>query len=98
MRLLLVEDNPKLSRFVAKGLREQAFAVDVAATGDEALYQAAINPYDAVILDRGLPGSIDGMEVCRRLRAGGSRVLILIPTARDATEDRIAGLDAGADD
>jgi two-component system copper resistance phosphate regulon response regulator CusR len=98
MRLLLVEDNPKLARFVAKGLREQAFAVDVVTTGGGALYQAAISPYDLVILDLGLPGGMDGMSVCRRLREGGSRVLILILTARDATQDRIAGLDAGADD
>ena len=98
MRLLVIEDNPKVSSFVARGLREQSFAVDVVADGDEALYQAAINPYDLMILDIGLQGAIDGMEVCRRLRASGSRVLILMLTARDATADRIAGLDAGADD
>jgi two-component system copper resistance phosphate regulon response regulator CusR len=98
MRLLVVEDNPKVASFVARGLREQSFAVDVAGDGEEALYQASISPYDLIILDLGLPGSIDGMDVCRRLRAGGSRVLILMLTARDATADRIAGLDSGGDD
>jgi two-component system copper resistance phosphate regulon response regulator CusR len=98
MRLLLVEDNPKVASFVARGLREQSFAVDEVASGEDALDQIAINPYDLIVLDLGLQGAIDGMEVCRRLRASGSRVLILMLTARDATADRIAGLDAGADD
>ena len=98
MRLLVVEDNAKVASFVARGLREQSFAVDVVASGEDALAQSAMNPYDLVVLDLGLQGAIDGMEVCRRLRAGGSRVLILMLTARDSTEDRIAGLDAGADD
>lgn len=98
MRLLLVEDNPKVASFVARGLREQSFAVDEVASGEDALEQLAINPYDLVVLDIGLQGAVDGMEVCRRLRASGSRVLILMLTARDATADRIAGLDAGADD
>lgn len=97
MRLLIVEDNPKMAAFLAKGLREQSFAVDLAADGEAALYQTAINAYDVVVLDLGLP-VVDGMEVCRRLRGSGSRVLILMLTARDATSDRIAGLDAGADD
>jgi len=98
MRLLVVEDNAKVASFVARGLREQSFAVDVVASGEDALNQIAMNPYDLVVLDIGLQGAIDGMEVCRRLRASGSRVLILMLTARDATADRIAGLDAGADD
>ena len=97
MRLLVVEDNPKLARFVAKGLREQAYAVDVATGGEDALDRIALHDYDLVILDLGLPG-LGGMEVCRRLRAEGSPVLILMLTARDATDDRITGLDAGADD
>src|SRR6185295_6824373 len=79
-------------------LREQSFAVDVVASGEVALDQMARNPYDLVLLDIGLQGAIDGMDVCRRLRASGSRVLILMLTARDSTADRIAGLDAGADD
>ena len=97
MRLLLVEDDARIARFVAKGLREQAYAVDVATTGDDALYQAAINTYDLVILDILIPGR-DGFEVCRELRKSGLRMPILMLTARDAVEDRIAGLDHGADD
>lgn len=97
MRLLLVEDDARIARFVAKGLREQTYAVDVASTGDDALYQAAINSYDLVILDVMIPGR-NGFEVCRELRKNGQRMPILMLTARDAVEDRIAGLDHGADD
>src|SRR5256712_1429269 len=97
MRLLLVEDDARIARFVAKGLREQAYAVDVAGTGDDALYQAAVNTYDLVILDVMIPGR-DGFAVCRDLRTSGQRMPILMLTARDAVEDRIAGLDHGADD
>src|SRR2546427_7428155 len=97
MRLLLVEDDARIARFVAKGLREQAYAVDVAGTGDDALYQAAVNTYDLVILDVMIPGR-DGFAVCRELRTSGQRMPILMLTARDAVEDRIAGLDHGADD
>jgi two-component system copper resistance phosphate regulon response regulator CusR len=97
MRLLLVEDDARIARFVAKGLREQAYAVDVATTGDDALYQAAVNTYDLVILDVMIPGK-DGFAVCRELRKSGQRMPILMLTARDAVEDRIAGLDHGADD
>src|SRR5947207_1485532 len=97
MRLLLVEDDARIARFVAKGLREQAYAVDIANTGDDALYQAAINAYDLVILDVMIPGR-NGFEVCRDLRKSGQRMPILMLTARDAVEDRIAGLDHGADD
>ena len=97
MRLLLVEDDARIARFVAKGLREQAYAVDVAATGEDALYQAAVNTYDLVILDVMIPAP-DGFEVCLELRKSGQRMPILMLTARDAVEDRIAGLDHGADD
>jgi DNA-binding response OmpR family regulator len=97
MRILLVEDDARIARFVAKGLREQAYAVDVAATGDDALYQAAVNTYDLVILDVMIPGR-DGFAVCRELRKSGQRMPILMLTAKDAVEDRIAGLDHGADD
>ena len=97
MRLLLVEDDPRIARFVAKGLREQAYAVDVAANGDDALYQAAINSYDLFVLDVMIPGC-NGFEVCRELRKTGHRQPILMLTARDGVEDRIAGLDHGADD
>ena len=88
MRLLLVEDDARIARFVAKGLREQAYAVDVANTGDDALYQAAINTYDLVILDVMIPGR-NGFEVCRELRKSGQRMPILMLTARDAVEDRL---------
>ncbi|PYU11130.1 MAG: DNA-binding response regulator [Acidobacteria bacterium] len=97
MRLLLVEDDARIARFVAKGLREQSYAVDVTGTGEEALYQAAVNTYDLVILDVMIPAP-DGFAVCRELRKSGQRMPILMLTARDAVEDRIAGLDHGADD
>ena len=97
MRVLLVEDDPRIARFVAKGLREQTYAVDVATTGEDALYQAAVNTYDLVILDVMIPAP-DGFAVCRELRKTGQRMPILMLTARDAVEDRIAGLDRGADD
>src|SRR3981081_3341049 len=92
MRILLVEDDARIARFVAKGLREQAYAVDVSSSGDDALYQAGINTYDLVILDVLIPGR-NGFVVCRELRKSGQRMPILMPTARDAVEDRITGLD-----
>lgn len=97
MRILLVEDDPGVRRFVVKGLREQAYAVDAAATGEDALYQADINEYDVIILDVMIPEP-DGFEVCRRLRKSGRTMPILMLTARDAVEDRVSGLDRGADD
>jgi two-component system copper resistance phosphate regulon response regulator CusR len=97
MRVLLVEDDPRIARFVSQGLREQTYAVDVTADGDDALYKAAVNDYDAVILDVMIPGR-DGFEVCRELRAAGSNVPVIMLTARDAIQDRITGLDTGADD
>ena len=97
MRVLVVEDDPRLARLIAKGLREAAYAVDVVGDGEAALYQAAVNEYAAIVLDVVLPGR-SGFEVCRALRARGSRVPVLMLTARDAIEDRIAGLDVGADD
>jgi two-component system, OmpR family, copper resistance phosphate regulon response regulator CusR len=97
MRLLLVEDDSRIARFIAKGLREQSYAIDVAGSGEQALYQAAINTYDLVILDVMIPAP-DGFAVCRELRKSGHRMPILMLTARDAVEDRIAGLDGGADD
>jgi DNA-binding response OmpR family regulator len=97
MRILVVEDDSRIARFVAKGLREQAYAVDVAVTGEEALDRAAINTYDLAILDVMIPAP-DGFEVCRRLRKSGLRFPILMLTARDTTDDRVRGLDTGADD
>src|SRR5215510_5301791 len=97
MRILLVEDEPGAARMLAKGLREQTYAVDIASDGDAALYQASVNDYDLVILDVMLPVK-DGFEVCRELRDAGLTIPILMLTARDAVQDRIAGLDTGADD
>jgi len=97
VRVLLVEDEPRIAGFIAKGLRERAYAVDVARDGEEALYYASINEYDLVILDVMLPIK-DGYGVCRELRGSGFRSPILMLTARDAVDDRVAGLDAGADD
>src|SRR5207248_11427697 len=96
MRLLLVEDDARIARFVAKGLREQSYAEDVTGTSEEALYQTAMNTYDLVILDVTIPAP-DGFAVCRELRKSGQRMPILMLTARDAVEDRIAGLYHGAD-
>src|SRR5271155_119869 len=97
MRVLLVEDDARIAHFVAKGLREQAYAVDVATTGEAALYQTAINTYDLVVLDVMIPEP-NGFAVCKELRQAGQRMPILLLTARDAVEDRIEGLDRGADD
>ena len=97
MRVLLVEDEPRIAGFIAKGLRERAYAVDVARDGEEALYYAGVNEYDLVILDVMLPIK-DGYAICRELRGSGFRSPILMLTARDAVDDRVAGLDSGADD
>ena len=97
MRVLLVEDEPRAAEVLAKGLREQAYAVDLAADGDSAIFQAATTDYDALILDVMLPAR-DGIAVCRTIRQTGSTVPILMLTARDAVDARITGLDAGADD
>src|SRR6476659_5893926 len=97
MRVLLVEDEPRAAEMLAKGLREQAYAVDVAADGEAAIYQAATTDYDALILDVMLP-LVDGFGACRAIRQSGNTVPILMLTARDAVEARIQGLDCGADD
>ena len=97
MRLLLIEDEPDAARLLARGLREQSYAVDVAADGDTAIFQVGTTDYDAVVLDVMLPVR-DGLAVCRTIRDSGSTVPILMVTARDAVEARIAGLDSGADD
>lgn len=97
MRVLIAEDDPGVQRFVVKGLEEQAYAVDSVPSGPQALEQAQINSYDLIILDVMLPG-LGGFEVCRRLRELGLKIPVLMLTARDAVEDRVAGLDHGADD
>lgn len=97
MRLLLIEDHRPLRDSIAQYLRESGFIVDAVATGDEGLWAATENPYDAILLDLMLPG-VDGMEILRRLRAVGNPVHILVISARDGLEDRLEALDAGADD
>jgi two-component system copper resistance phosphate regulon response regulator CusR len=97
MRVLLVEDQPDAARMIAKGLREHAYAVDIAVDGEAAAHEAVVHDYDAIVLDAMLPRR-DGFSVCRELRRAGSPVPILMLTARDDVEARVAGLDAGADD
>ena len=97
MRVLLVEDEPHAAHVLAKGLREQTYAVDLAADGESAIFQVGTTDYDAVILDVMLPVR-DGFAVCRTIRESGCAVPILMVTARDAVEARIEGLDSGADD
>jgi two-component system OmpR family response regulator len=97
MRVLIVEDDVKMASLVRRGLREHGMAADVAARGEDALWMAGATDYDAVVLDVMLPG-IDGFETCRRLRGDGVWAPVLMLTARDSVEDRVAGLDGGADD
>jgi two-component system copper resistance phosphate regulon response regulator CusR len=97
MRVFLVEDDTRIASFVAKGLRENAYAVDVATDGKEAIYRASVNDYDVIILDVMLPLK-NGFEICAELRGQGIKTPIMILTARDAIEDKISGLDLGADD
>ena len=97
MRILVVEDEPEAAAVLAKGLREHAYAVDVAANGSMALEQAAISDYDLILLDVLMPG-INGLEVCRRLRVEGIAAPILMLTARGEPDQRVEGLDVGADD
>lgn len=97
MRLLLVEDEVDAAEMLAKGLREHAYAVDLAPDGPDAVRKIHDNTYDLILLDLMLPGKL-GIEVCRELRGAGNATPVLMLTARDAIESRIAGLDAGADD
>jgi DNA-binding response OmpR family regulator len=97
MRILLVEDERKISAYVKRGLEEEGYAVDAAYTGREALDWAAVVEFDLIVLDILLP-ELDGLAVCRELRRSDVRTPILMLTARDAIDDRVAGLDAGADD
>jgi DNA-binding response OmpR family regulator len=97
MRILLAEDDRQLRDTIARGLREHAFAVDSVDDGAAAIVQASVNNYDAIVLDVLMPKR-DGLEVCRELRQRGTQSPILLLTARDAVEDKIVGLDAGADD
>jgi two-component system, OmpR family, response regulator len=97
VRVLLVEDEVKLAALLRRGLAEEAHAADIARSGEDAVWMAQATEYDAIVLDLMLPG-LDGIEVCRRLRADGVWAPVLMLTARDGVEDRVDGLDAGADD
>ena len=97
MRILLAEDDRQLRESIARGLREASYAVDDAPDGGKALFLAAVNDYDAIILDVVLPVR-DGFDVCREIRRKGVHAPILMLTARDSVDDKITGLDAGADD
>jgi two-component system, OmpR family, response regulator len=97
MRLLVVEDEPRLALLLKRGLEQQGYSADVTGDGAEALWLATEADYDAIVLDVMLPG-VDGLEVTRRLRSGGRWAPVLLLTARDGIDDRVAGLDAGADD
>jgi heavy metal response regulator len=97
VRVLLVEDEPSIADFIARGLSENGYGVDTAYDGDEALEWPSVADFDVIILDVMLPGR-DGMEVCRILRKQGVRTPILMLTARDTVDDRVQGLDSGADD
>jgi heavy metal response regulator len=97
MRLLLVEDDPKLAALIARGLREEGFAVDVARDGEDGCFRAVEQDYDALVLDVMLPG-LDGFTVLETLRSRGRRTPVLMLTARGAVQDRVRGLNSGADD
>jgi len=97
MRVLVVEDEIRMSRLLKRGLEEEGHAVDLAGDGPEGLWLATENQYAAIVLDVMLPG-FDGFELCRKLRAAGVWAPVLMLTARDAVDDRVRGLDAGADD
>ncbi|MGE0268584.1 MAG: response regulator transcription factor [Candidatus Omnitrophota bacterium] len=97
MRILVAEDERKLASFIKRGLKEKGYAVDVVDNGNDALFQAESNPYDLIVLDIMMPGK-DGLFVCRQFRKKNNLVPILMLTARDDVEDKVTGLDAGADD
>jgi two-component system OmpR family response regulator len=97
MRTLVVEDEPKMAALIRRGLVEEGYAADIARTGEEALWRARATPYDAIVLDVMLPGR-SGLDVCRELRESGVWSPILMLTARDGVEDKVSGLDSGADD
>jgi two-component system OmpR family response regulator len=97
VRVLVVEDRAKLATVLSRGLSKAGLSADVSATGEDAIWMTASTPYDAVILDVMLPG-IDGFETCRRLRSNAVWAPILMLTARDGIDDRVTGLDSGADD
>jgi DNA-binding response OmpR family regulator len=98
MRILVVEDEHKIAGAVKRGLEQESYAVDVAYDSDEGLSSALTDEYDVIVLDRMLPGLLDGAEICKEVRANGIRTPILMLTAKDKVGDRVEGLNAGADD
>ena len=98
MRILVVEDEHKIANAIKKGLEQESFAVDVAYNGPEGLSSALVHDYDLIILDRMLPGISDGLEICRVLREKEKHMPILVLTARDKIDDKVEGLNRGADD
>ena len=97
MRILVVEDEKRIASFIKRGLTEQSYTVDVAPDGEQGLFYAETNEYDCIVLDLMLPG-VDGLSVCRQIRAQGNDVPILMLTAKADVKDKVRGLDAGADD
>lgn len=97
MHILIVEDEKKIANFLRRGFMEESYVVDIAVDGEEALYKFEINTYDSVILDLMIP-KIDGLIVCQKIREKNTQIPILILTAKDSVEDKVAGLDAGGDD
>ncbi|HTH72301.1 MAG TPA: response regulator transcription factor [Candidatus Pristimantibacillus sp.] len=97
MRVLVVEDEPKIAKAIKRGLEQETFAVDICFDGDEGLSYALDEPYDIIILDRMLPG-MDGVTICREIRQAGKQTPVLLLTAKDKVSDRVEGLNAGADD
>src|SRR6266508_915434 len=98
MKILVVEDEQKIAQFLKKGLAEKGYAVEAVGDADAALERLEAMSFDLIILDLLLPGSRDGLELCREMRSRGERAKILMLTARDTVENKIEGLDAGADD
>ena len=98
MRILVVEDEHKIAGAIKRGLEQESYAVDIEYDADSGLRAAEVGEYDALILDRMLPGSIEGLDICRELRKAGNHVPILLLTAKDQVRDRVQGLNAGADD
>jgi DNA-binding response OmpR family regulator len=98
MRILVIEDEHKIARAVKEGLEAESFAVDLAFDGQEGFSSALYEEYDLIVLDRMLPGGMDGVEICQKLRAEKKHTPIIMLTAKDQVRDRVAGLNAGADD
>lgn len=98
MRILVVEDEHKIANALKRGLEQEGYAIDVAYDGDQGLIEALHEPYDLMILDRMLPGEVDGVGIIKSVRKQGIHTPILLLTAKDRTKDRVEGLDAGADD